>query len=167
MNMEILHGDQLDRGLQYLGASQRSLNRYARCSVLQVEIQFENNRSEHRSLTTIYQSRSANYSVCSRGTLREVGGISVSLLRRLSRSKTGKNEVNTVKTISTILSLVSSIISSIQMKHTSTIRHRLRVEYFESKGREINQRISKRGHRLRVSGFTLPHGALLEVSRTI
>ena len=59
--------------------------------------------------------------------------------------------------LSTILSLVFLIISSIQMKHTSTLRHKLGVEYFESKRREINQRISKRGHRLRVSGFTLPH----------
>ena len=114
------------------------LNRCARCSVLQVEIQFENNPLKHRSLTTIYQPRSANYSVCSRGILREVGGISVPLLRRLSRPKTGKNEVNTVKTMSTILSLVSSIILSTQMKHTSTPHHRLKLEYFESKGREMN-----------------------------
>ena len=60
------------------------------------------------------------------------------LVKKTISTKTGKNEVNTVKTMSTILSLVSSIILSTQMKHTSTPHHRLKLEYFESKGREMN-----------------------------
>jgi hypothetical protein len=59
-----------------------------------------------------------------------------------------------VMTMSTILSSDSSIISFIQMKHTSTQHRRLKAESFESKEHEMIQRILKRGHRLRVYGFT-------------
>jgi transcriptional regulator with GAF, ATPase, and Fis domain len=76
------------------------------------------------------------------------------LSKRLSLLKTVKTEVHMVMTMSTILSSDSSIISFIQMKHTSTQHRRLKAESFESKEHKMIQRILKRGRRLRVYGFT-------------
>ena len=62
--------------------------------------------------------------------------------------------------MSMTLSSVTSTILSIQTKHMLTRRHRLRAEYFESKGQEIGQRILKRDLLLKACGFILLVGSV-------
>ena len=75
------------------------------------------------------------------------------LLRRLSQSKIRPIERSTVATTFTTLSSASLTISFIRTKLTSIQYRKVKAECLESKGRGISQRISRKGRRLKVSGF--------------